>query len=77
MLQSHKFDAGATYADHISGDKLAGYGIASLVALAAGAKVAQAAGLLILVKKFGIFILAALTGAVAWAKRKFRRKPEA
>ena len=76
MLQAHKFDAGAAYADHIGGDKLAGYGIASLVALAAGAKVAQAAGLLILVKKFGIFILAALGGAVAWMRRKFRRKPE-
>jgi len=75
MLQSHKFDAGATYADHISGDKMAGYGIASLVALAAGVKVAQAAGLLLLVKKFGIVILAALAGAAAWVKRKFRRKP--
>jgi uncharacterized membrane-anchored protein len=77
MLQAHSFDSGAKYADHIGGDKLAGYGIASLVAVAAGAKLTKLVGfaaLLLLAKKFGIVILAAVAGAIAWVKRQFSRK---
>lgn len=77
MLQAHSFNAGARYEDHLGNDKMAGYGIASLVAVAAGAKLAKAAGLgvlLVLAKKFGIIILAALGGGIAWVKRKFTRK---
>jgi len=80
MLQAHSFDPGARYADHIGGDKLAGYGIASLVAVAAGAKLTKLAGfaaILLLAKKFGIVILAAAAGAIAWVKRQFSRNRRA
>ena len=72
MLRAHSFDPGVRYSDHISGDKLAGYGIASLVAVVAGAKVAKAAGLgalIVLLKKFAVVIVAAAAGLFTWVWR--------
>jgi uncharacterized membrane-anchored protein len=54
MLTANDFPIGTRYVDHATGDKMAGYGVAALVATVAGAKVAKAAGfvgLLVLLKK--------------------------
>jgi uncharacterized membrane-anchored protein len=72
MLGSHTFDPGFRYADYVSGDKVAAYGVGALVATMVGAKLAKIglfAGLLVLLKKFGVFAVVALGGVLA----KFRR----
>lgn len=54
MLTANNFPIGLRYVDHATGDKMAGYGVAALVATVAGAKIAKAAGfvgLLVLLKK--------------------------
>jgi len=61
MLRAHSFEPGHRYCDYTTGDKVATYGVATLVAATVGAKIAKAggfAGLLILLKKFGGFIVA-------------------
>jgi uncharacterized membrane-anchored protein len=82
MLRAHSFDQGHRYADHTSGDKVAMYTIAGLVAAVAGAKVAKVAGgvaLLVLLKKFGILIFASGAAMIASTARRikslFRRSP--
>jgi uncharacterized membrane-anchored protein len=78
MLRAHSFDPGYRYADHQSGDKTALYGIAGLVATVTGAKavkVAAGAGLLVLLKKFGVFIFAAIAAVLYRLKNLFRRRP--
>jgi uncharacterized membrane-anchored protein len=77
ILGAHSFAPGASYTDHLEGDKLAGYGIASLVAVVAGAKIAKVIGagaLILLAKKFGVVALAALAGAFAWIRRKLSNR---
>ena len=72
MLRSHAFDPGFRYADYVTGDKVAAYGAGALVATLVGAKLAKVglfAGLLVLLKKFGVFAVVALGGVLA----KFRR----
>ncbi|HEV2547815.1 MAG TPA: DUF2167 domain-containing protein [Stellaceae bacterium] len=72
MLRSHAFDPGSRYADYVTGDKVAAYGVGALVATMVGAKLAKVglfAGLLVLLKKFGVFAVVALGGVLA----KFRR----
>jgi len=78
MLRAYSFDPGYRYTDHQSGDKMALYGIAGLVAAVAGAKavkVAAGAGLLVLLKKFGIFIFAAIAAGFYRLKNRLRRRP--
>jgi uncharacterized membrane-anchored protein len=82
MLRSHSFDQGHQYADHTSGDKVAMYTIAGLVAAVAGAKVAKVAGgvaLLVLLKKFGVLIFAVGAAVIAATSRRikslFQRSP--
>jgi len=78
MLRAHSFDPGYRYADHQSGDKTALYGIAGLVAAVAGAKavkVAAGAGLLVLLKKFGVFVFVAIGAVLYRLKNLFRRRP--
>jgi uncharacterized membrane-anchored protein len=63
MLRAHSFDVGQRYEDHISTDRVAGYGIAALVGAVAGAKalkVAAAGGLILLLKKFWFLAFAAV-----------------
>lgn len=60
MLLAHSFDPGFQYKDYIPGDKVAGYGIAALVAATAGGKILKATGLFVLFKKAGGFIIAAI-----------------
>lgn len=78
MLSAHSFDPGYRYADHESGDKMALYGIAGLIAAVTGAKavkVAAGAGLLMLLKKLGVFIFAAIAAASYRLKNLFWRRP--
>jgi uncharacterized membrane-anchored protein len=84
MLRAHSFAPGSAYGDHVSTDKMAGYGVAALVGTVLGAKAvkvaaggAAAGGLAALGKLFPA-LLAAIAGAfyklVQWL-RKLRRKP--
>jgi uncharacterized membrane-anchored protein len=79
VLRVHSFAPGTQYSDHVSTDKVASYGIASLVALVAGTKLVKAAGagaFLVLLKKFGVVIVGAGAALLAWLKRLFTRKSE-
>jgi uncharacterized membrane-anchored protein len=72
ILHAHAFDPGFRYADYVTGDKVAAYGVGALVATLVGAKLAKVglfAGLLLLLKKFGVFAVVAVGGLFA----KFRR----
>jgi uncharacterized membrane-anchored protein len=78
LAQTADFDPGARYADFKEGDKRAGFGLAGLVAAGAGVAVAKKVGLLavllLFLKKAGVFIVAGLAGAGAWARKLFSRK---
>jgi len=83
MLEAHRFNKGFRYADYSIGDKVAAFGIASLVAASAGGKskagktTLSAIGIAILVfmKKFIIVpIMLAFGGIWALIKRPFSRK---
>ena len=73
-LDDHSFDAGFLYADYEQGNKMAGFGLASLVALTAGSKNGKgvAAGLmatlLIFAKKLWFIIF--LPFVFLWEKIK-------
>jgi uncharacterized membrane-anchored protein len=77
MLRAHSFNAGSRYSDYVPGDKTAAYTIAGLVATVAGAKVIKAVAgvsLLLLLKKFGIFVVAAFAAVLSKLKNLFRSK---
>lgn len=84
-LQGYQYDRGFRYADFSDGDKLAGFGIASLVAVAAGAnskagKTGLAALLAVVIafaKKF-IIVPIAIAATAVWGfiKMLFRRRRE-
>jgi uncharacterized membrane-anchored protein len=75
LAATAEFDPGMRYADYKDGDKVAGYGLAGLVAAGAGLAVAKKAGLLaillVVLKKGAVVLVAAFGGAVAWFRRKF------
>jgi uncharacterized membrane-anchored protein len=76
MLKAHDYEPGFRYADFTTGDKLAGFGIASLVAVAAGGEKTKGliAGLIaaaLLFLKKGWFVILALFGG-GWAVVKQR-----
>ena len=76
-LAAYEFDRGDTYRDYVSGDKLAGYGIAALVGAVAGANLAKAAAagaLLLALKKLGFLLLAPLFFAYRWIRGLFKRR---
>ena len=82
MLEGHAFDQGLRYADYSVGDKLAGFGIAALVAVTAGANTKTGKGflagllavVLVFLKKGWILILLFLGGAGAFLKRVVGRR---
>jgi len=74
--QSARFDRGSRYADFVPGaDKVAEYGLGGLVAAGAGVVVAKKlgllGGLLLLLKKLLIPVIAVFGGAFAWLRRRF------
>ena len=79
MLKAHSFDKGFRYTDYVSGDKVAAYGIAALVAASIGVKVLKTGGLLLLIKKFGAVFIAACAAVFykirAWLKKDDQSDP--
>jgi uncharacterized membrane-anchored protein len=86
MLRAFSFPAGATYEDHISTDKAAGYGIATLIGIVIGAKVvkvAAAGGLALFFKPILVFCAAfigklwvLLLAPFVWIRSLFRRRKD-
>jgi uncharacterized membrane-anchored protein len=76
MLRAHSFDPGFRYTDYTPGDKIASYGIATLVAATVGGKIVKAGGFLLLFKKFGGFIFAGIAAIFYKSKKIFKRKKE-
>lgn len=71
MTHDYQFSEGFRWSDFVQGDKVADYGIAGLVGAAAGATLAKTGafvGLLLLLKKFFILILAAVAGLFGWIR---------
>lgn len=82
MLSNHTYKLGSRYIDFKEGDKVAGYGIAALVAGIIGVKLgkgliaAAIAFLVIAGKKFGVIAALVAGGAASRFKSLFRRKPK-
>lgn len=76
LLRAHSFDPGYRYKDYQEGDKLAGYGIATLVAATVGGKVVKAGGLIAILKKVGGFLVAGAAAFFYKLKNLFRRNEE-
>ncbi len=76
MLRSHSFDPGYRYKDYKEGDKIAGYGIATLVAATVGGKIVKAGGFAVLFKKLGGFIFAGIAALFYKFKNIFKRKED-
>lgn len=78
LARTAEFDKGSRYADYRKGDKVAGYGLAGLVAAGVGLGVAKKAGALaialVFLKKAGVFIVAGLAAAANWLRGLFRKK---
>jgi uncharacterized membrane-anchored protein len=70
MLAGYRFNAGDTYAEFKSGDKVATYGLAALI-VGGGAAVAAKSGLL---KFLGKFIWVGLGAVALFVKRLFKRQ---
>jgi uncharacterized membrane-anchored protein len=70
-VQDYRFDPGFRFSDYVTGDKVAGFGVAALVGTAAGvtlAKTGALAAILLLLKKFFVIIIAA--GAALYGRFK-------
>lgn len=73
MILADHFDKGSRYQDYANGDKIAEVGLAALVGTVAGATLAKTGffvGLLLVLKKFFILIIAAIIGGFRWLKSK-------
>lgn len=81
LARTAEFDAGVRYADHHSGDKTAGYGLAGLIAAGAGVAVAKKLGFLAVIAAFakkGIALIVAVgAGIAAWFRRLFGKRSAA
>jgi uncharacterized membrane-anchored protein len=79
VISTVSYDSGKQYGDHMSGDKIAAYGLAGLILTGAGAKIAANAGLLavaLLFLKKGLFVVLVAFAAVGrYFKGLFARKP--
>ncbi|MFZ0565782.1 MAG: DUF2167 domain-containing protein, partial [Chlamydiales bacterium] len=76
MLRAHSFDCGHKYSDFSKGDKIASYGIATLVAATVGGKIAKVGGLAVVFKKLGGVIAAGLGAVFYKLRRIFRRRKD-
>jgi len=74
LLSMFDYQTGDRYADYSHGDKIASYGIAALVATSAGAKLLKSTGLLLVLKKFGVYIFAGFSAIIYKLKAWFKRK---
>lgn len=76
MLQSHSFDPGYRYNDYSFGDKLASYGVASLVAATVGGTIIKAGKFGVILKILGGSIFAGIAALFYKFKNIFRRKED-
>ncbi len=80
LLESHTFDPGYGYRDHAPGDQAAGFGIASLVAVTAGARNKPAEGasasVVSVLREFDWLLILAALGAIALAITFGERRKE-
>jgi len=74
MLKAFNYEPGFRYDDYTVGDKVAEYGIATLVAAAAGGKLLKASGLLLIFKKYFFYLIAAAVGGLYKLKDFFFKK---
>lgn len=80
-LDNHSYDPGARYADFVSGDKTAGYGIGALAATVLGVKLGKGflagiiAFLVIAWKKILVVVAAIFGGAIFRKKKKKEAAP--
>lgn len=74
MLRAHSFNPGYRYTDYTKGDKVATYGIATLVAATVGAKIVKVGGIAVLFKKIGGFIIVGFSALLYKIRNVFRRK---
>lgn len=74
MLRAHSYESGFRYCDYKPGDKVASYGIATLVAVTVGSKIIKTGGFLVIFKKLSGFIFAFIAAAFYKIKKFFRRK---
>jgi uncharacterized membrane-anchored protein len=75
MVVAQHFNQGARYQDYVSGDKLAGYGIAALVGTVAGAtlvKTGAFVAILLALKKLWFLVIAGLVGAWRWVSQRMK-----
>ena len=80
LIGGFKYHEGHRYADYVSGDKLAGYGLTALIAGGAGALAVKTGLLMKMWKLFAAFfaaawkiVVAVCVAIIAWIKRMFRR----
>jgi uncharacterized membrane-anchored protein len=80
-VNSHEFEPGYRYTDHVASDRAAAYGVAGLVAGVLGVKLAKAIGIgglavfAVLAKKLGFLIVLPFVAVGSFFRRLFRRKP--
>ena len=84
IIGNYKFNAGHTYAEWRTGDKMAGYGLTALIAGGAGVAAAKSGLLAKLLKPIVAFLIAAkklvvamVVGFVAWIKSLFAKRKRA
>ena len=76
LRDAHTFNTGSRYSDYVTGDRLAGYGVAALVGAVAGAKLLKVGVLtvaLLFLKKFAVLAVVAAGAVMGFFKRLFKR----
>ncbi|CRX38128.1 Conserved putative membrane protein [Estrella lausannensis] len=76
MLRSHSFDPGYRHQDYRTGDRIASYGVASLVAASVVGEMANATGATGILKILGAFIFAGIAAVLYKLKNIFKRRGE-
>ena len=71
LLRAHSFDEGYRYQDHKIGDAICEYGIAGVVAATVGAGAGKIGGLLVLIKKMGVLLVAGAAALFCKLKKYF------
>jgi uncharacterized membrane-anchored protein len=77
MIGDYTFTKGFRFSDYVTGDKLAGIGVAALVGSVAGVAIAKTVGfgaILLFAKKFIVLIVAAIAGGFGWLRKKFSNR---
>jgi uncharacterized membrane-anchored protein len=76
MLQAHSFDPDYRYEDYTKGDRIASYGVATLVAATVGGKIVKGSGMLFFLKKISVLVIAAIASLFYKIKSFFNRNKQ-